>query len=430
MSSLQDAAKSHASSIQPSKSEISPLLNVPVEMVLAITARLEPQEIASLALTCKAIFLTLGNERFKELSGQQKSLLLALLNRDKADHIHCHACEKLHPFLRGNLWAKFRCDRVNALSPNTPSVRRRIRALQIVSKDIVFGSLYGRPGPISNPFLTQKAIYWPHDQENPCGSVTDRFSQLYRLRDSGSIPDATLTATFNHREYRLALPPSAFTFFGGEALSPKISICAHLYISRLSSEIDFDSKPFGKQSQSFWQHAHNSPDEQQRIRKPRANINWFPACILRHWAGWEGGHERARCRKCEEVQQCDRCFTEFSARFEGGEFVFKVWSSLGDVLNPTCSRFRAYRGATWSRLRFRKGIVKDAWIMAQEKLKRERGLEKSESESGSGRASQPSLREYSAVKRLMVTPGVHIVRRQDLEDEEYYEDKVAYKLIK
>lgn len=77
----------------------SRLLELPVELVFAITDLLPPEDTAALSLSCKCLLYTLSPP-FPSLRYSQRECLLVRLERDLgASHFYCLYCSALHGFL-------------------------------------------------------------------------------------------------------------------------------------------------------------------------------------------------------------------------------------------------------------------------------------------------------------------------------------------
>ncbi|KFY07769.1 hypothetical protein V492_06836 [Pseudogymnoascus sp. VKM F-4246] len=81
------------------KPSLSPLLNLPPEILLLIASFLPLEPMGSLSLSCRHLYLSLKNEYLQPLKDADSNVMIAflqLLERDLPLHIVCPQCNKLH----------------------------------------------------------------------------------------------------------------------------------------------------------------------------------------------------------------------------------------------------------------------------------------------------------------------------------------------
>ncbi len=97
----QPAARAATARISPSPPPDARILYQPTDIIAEIAQHLEPESVASLALTCKALFCLLFQSAYLDRKSPSLPAFLQLLERDMAeDRYYCEFCNTLHKFLR------------------------------------------------------------------------------------------------------------------------------------------------------------------------------------------------------------------------------------------------------------------------------------------------------------------------------------------
>ncbi|KAI0886837.1 uncharacterized protein GGS22DRAFT_118342 [Annulohypoxylon maeteangense] len=79
---------------------MSALLELPVDMVLAISKHLDVEDRTCLALTCKDLYYVLGIPKKTRFDRSAKESLLCRLEKDVPGVVYCYFCNKITPFSR------------------------------------------------------------------------------------------------------------------------------------------------------------------------------------------------------------------------------------------------------------------------------------------------------------------------------------------
>ncbi|KAI1140551.1 hypothetical protein F5Y05DRAFT_378807 [Hypoxylon sp. FL0543] len=95
---MSNTLYSEATSKSEPRTNMSYLLELPVEVCLNISDHLLQVDAVCLALTCKALLCLLGGRDRMRLEPPDKETLLCRLEADVTGVVYCHTCHKLMPF--------------------------------------------------------------------------------------------------------------------------------------------------------------------------------------------------------------------------------------------------------------------------------------------------------------------------------------------